>query len=240
MACIDDNGVKKVLKNKEVITYGKDEKADFHYHSVNHTKNGLDLKINHKEKTYNLHSPMLGRFNAENIAASFAMAFTVGIPVEKIVEAISDFKGIKRRFEKRFENKSKTVFDCHAPTPEKAISVLESLKEIYPGKITAIFEPNIGGRQRNSAHMYDNAFKNADMVIIPRLTRLKVSEDKPMEGDELVEVINKTHKNVHYIENDTELVKTAINSGDVIVFLGSHGFRGMIEETITYLHQQSL
>jgi UDP-N-acetylmuramate-alanine ligase len=60
-----------------------------------------------------------------------------------------------------------------------------------------------------------------------------------MEGDELAEVIKKTHSNVSYIADDDELVKKLITSGDVIVFLGSHGFRGMIEQTITYLRQQS-
>jgi UDP-N-acetylmuramate-alanine ligase len=102
--------------------------------------------------------------------------------------------------------------------------------------------------------MYDQAFKNADIVVIPRLTRLKVSSDQgsnieenlnvlPMEGQELATTIQKTHKNVHFIDDDKKLVyflKTESKQGDVIVFLGSHGFRGMIEETTTSLHPQSL
>ena len=88
---------------------------------------------------------------------------------------------------------------------------------------------------------YDNAFFNADMVIIPRLTKLKVPEgdiERPMEGNELALTIGKTHKNVVYLENDEILVKTLIDTtkeGDIIVFLGSHGFRGMIEETVKKL-----
>ena len=88
---------------------------------------------------------------------------------------------------------------------------------------------------------YDNAFRNADTVIIPRLTKLKVSEneiEKPIEGNELADIIGKTHKDTRYIEDDEKLVKYLIENtkkGDVIAFLGSHGFRNMIEETVKNL-----
>lgn len=240
VACDDDAGVKKVLKDskKKIVTYGKTPEADYYYHSIIHTVAGLSFKIKKGENEYSIKSPMLGRFNAENITGAFAMAVEIGIKPEIALQAITDFKGIKRRFEKRFEGDI-TVMDCHAPTAEKASSILESTREVYDKKIIAIYEPNIGGRQRSSASMYDNAFKNADMVIIPRLSHIKVAEgdiEHPMEGDELAQTIAKTHKNVVFIEDDTQLVKTAVDTAkkdDIIVFLGSHGFRGMIEETVS-------
>ncbi len=238
--CNDNQGIKKALNGKIAVTYGKTSDSDYYYHSTNQTRDGIDFILENKGNSYKIHSPMLGKFNAENIAGSFAMASEIGIEPETIIEAIQNFKGIKRRLEKRLEGKV-TVFDCHAPTPEKASSVLESIREVYKDKIVAIYEPNIGGRQESSAHMYDNAFKDADIVLIPRLTRLKISEEenKPIEGDRLAEIIKKTNANTYYIEDDKELVKKAITSGEVIVFLGSHGFRGMIEEVITSLRQQS-
>jgi UDP-N-acetylmuramate-alanine ligase len=117
------------------------------------------------------------------------------------------------------------------------------LREVYDKKIIAVFEPNQGGRERASSAKYDNAFKDADMVVIPRLTKLKTSSEKetPMEGDELAATISKTHKNCLHIEDDKKLVDfivSQIKKGDVIAFLGSHGFRGMIEETIRMIKSQ--
>jgi len=57
-----------------------------------------------------------------------------------------------------------------------------------------------------------------------------------MDGAKLAEVISKTHPIVKLIENDDELtgyLKTAAGPEDAIVFLGSHGFRGMIDEIIS-------
>lgn len=250
VACSDDKGVNKILprisgeKNPakpKIVTYGKSESADYSYHSISYTKNGLHFQITAKDGAcYEIHSPMLGRFNVENIAGAFAMAHSIGMPVDKIIDAIKNFKGIKRRFEKRLDG-DVTVLDCHAPTAEKAASVLESVREVYKNKIIAVYEPNIGGRDEKTAHKYDNAFKDADMVLIPRLTKLKVSDEKdekPMEGSDLLEVIMKTHKDVAYFEDDQPLInflKLNAKKGDCVVFLGSHGFRGMIEEAVKIL-----
>jgi UDP-N-acetylmuramate: L-alanyl-gamma-D-glutamyl-meso-diaminopimelate ligase len=233
----DNEKVKELVQN--AIWYGKSD-AKYVYSDVNQTKDGLDFKIN----GIKIHSPMIGTFQAENITGCFAMASEIGIPTEKIVKAISNFKGLKRRLEKRLDSKV-TIFDDIAHSPEKAASVLKTIRAVYQGKIITIFEPNSGGRQRESSTKYNNAFKDSTTVIIPRLTKLKVADDgseKPFEGDELAETIKKTQPNTLYIEDDDKLVKYLIENtrdGDVIAFLGSHGFRGMIEETITSLRQQS-
>jgi UDP-N-acetylmuramate: L-alanyl-gamma-D-glutamyl-meso-diaminopimelate ligase len=240
VACSDDTGVQQVTRGVTVVTYGRSADAHYCYGSVTATKDGLDFSITHTGQTFEVHSPMLGRFNAENIAGAFALACEIGIKPETTIQAIADFKGIKRRFEKRLDGE-KTVLDCHAPTADKAASVLEAIREVYPKRLIAVYEPNIGGRQRASAGAYDNAFKDADIVIIPHLTKLKVAEhasDQPMEGDELAAMIGKTHASTNYIENDQKLVtflKTETQPGDVVAFLGSHGFRGMIEETVAAL-----
>ena len=64
-----------------------------------------------------------------------------------------------------------------------------------------------------------------------------------MDGVELTKVISQTHPNTAYIDSDTELVdylKTHTKKGDVIAFLGSHGFRGMIEESVKMINDEML
>ena len=240
----DDEGVAETLKTAKprcrIIRYGKALTAEYAYRDVAHSKSGLDFSITSGGKAIEIHSPMLGRYNVENITAAFAMAHTIGVPITAIANAIADFKGIKRRFERRLIGDI-DVLDCHAPTADKAASVLESIREVYEGKVIAVYEPNIGGRQIESIAKYDNAFKDADTVIIPRLTKLKVSEDgsdKPLEGDDLAKAISKTHPDAIYMDDDAKLVDFLVSNakkGDVIAFLGSHGFRGMIEATVEKL-----
>ncbi|MEI6304711.1 MAG: Mur ligase family protein [Candidatus Taylorbacteria bacterium] len=248
----DQPGINKIIENftGKIITYGTQNTADFIYSDVIQSQLGLDFKITHDNKHYRLQSPMLGSYQAENITGCFAMAISIGIDAETVIRAISEFNGLKRRMEKRLDGSKSTkgisVIDDIAHSPEKASSVLSTLKDIYGsssseskgGKVIVIFEPNSGGRERQSAHKYDNAFRDADTVIIPRLTKLKVATDDPnvpIEGQELAEIIGKTQKNTIHIDDDEKLVSYILSiakKGDVIAFLGSHGFRGMIEETI--------
>ncbi|MDE1975241.1 MAG: hypothetical protein KGI49_01885 [Patescibacteria group bacterium] len=237
----DNPGVNATLKgtNKKVVWYGKDH-ADYRYDNVDQSKAGLDFTVDHNGKSYAVKSPMLGAFQAENITGCFAMAHEIGIEPDVIVSAIASFKGMKRRLEKRLEG-GITVFDDIAHSPEKAAAVLRELRSIYDGKIIAVFEPNRGGRFRDAASKYDSAFKDADAVFIPRLTSQKKSaneSEEPIEGDELAAIISKTHKTCSYIDDDAELVEVLVGrakKGDIIVFLGSHGFRGMIEATTAKL-----
>ncbi|MDP2593541.1 MAG: Mur ligase family protein [bacterium] len=255
MANIDDPGVKKVIEGSQVTSYGKSSDSTYRYENVRQDKNGLTFEIVHNNTAHRVISPMLGLYNAENITGAFAMAREFGISPDIIIAAIANFKGLKRRLEKRLEG-NLTVIDDIAHSPQKARFALLEIRKIYPeAKIFAVFEPNIGGRRREAAGSYDNAFKDADVVMIPRLTKLKITNNQdtrnkqssnyktqiqntkePMEGKELAKVINKTHRDVRFIENDgklVELIQNETRSGDVVVFLGSHGFRGMIEETIS-------
>lgn len=251
VACRDNEGVTKTLERftGKTVLYGKTEAKsgnnskdsskpiDYSYSQVVQSEKGLKFVISHGNDSWDIKSPMIGAYQAENITGCFAMALELGVKPNQAIAAIAKFQGLKRRLEKRSDGDIKIIDDI-AHSPEKASSVLKTLREIYKGKIITIFEPNSGGRSRESAAKYDNAFKDSDIVIIPRLTKLKVAEDKaelPMEGDELADTIAKTHSNVKYIDDDSKLVESLVaqtKKGDIIAFLGSHGFRGMIEETV--------
>lgn len=224
-----------------VITYGTDPDAIYSYRNVTQTPAGLQFEIVHLDQVIaTITAPLLGVYQAENITGAFAMAHQLMIEPEAITRAIASFPGLKRRLEKRFEG-AVTVFDDIAHSPAKAKSVLENLRAVYGNKkIVAVFEPNTGNRKPDAKPLYADAFTAADEVIIPRLTRVKIDADDvapPIDGPELTETIKQTHSNTHYFDNDDELIAhlTHTEPGSVIVFLGSHGFRGMIENTISQL-----
>ncbi len=260
VACTDGANIATILSNNKnnanMIKYGKTPDNDYYYHDLNQTKSGLEFKIKNNDTEYHITPPVLGEHMAENICGSFAMAKEIGIDTNIILETIKQFKGVKRRLEKKYEGEI-TVYDDLAHSPAKAAASLKTLRYIYPhNKIIAIFEPNTGNRKLQAVPGYDNAFKDADEVIIPTLTKLKTDPtdpEPPFDGEFLKRVIAKTHPHVTFIENDKALIdyvknntkkakpRTESLSGsetgeDVIVFLGSHGFRGMIEIIIS-LHQ---
>ena len=228
------------IENTKTITYGKSEQANFRYQDIEQGPDGIKLTIKHLGETYQLASVLLGEHQAENICGVFTLCFNLGIEPEKIIKSIAAFPGLKRRLEKRgLINQTTPVYDDIAHSPTKATSALASLRAAYPtSKITAIFEPNTGNRQKEAIPQYENAFSSADEVIIPELTKIKIDNNKkdlPLSTQELAAVIAKTHPHTILIADDKELtnyLKQKTQPDNVIVFLGSHGFRGMIEEIL--------
>lgn len=225
----------KVLGTTDGISYGSQD-ADYLYHDISMDTTGVRFSISHHDDTWRISSQTLGRHMVDNITACFAMAHQIGIDPLTTIEAISSFQHIKRRLEKR-PSPSYAVFDDIAHSPEKVKSILATLREIYAGNIVAVFEPNTGNRKSQAIDGYTNAFLGAKTVIIPRLSSVKKSKDPKehtMDGQELRDIIARTHADVRYIDDDDEVVvtikKEMRQKDDVVVFLGSHGFRGMIDE----------
>ncbi|MFB6226450.1 MAG: UDP-N-acetylmuramate--L-alanine ligase [Candidatus Paceibacteria bacterium] len=219
-------------------TYGKQAGNDFYYSDFQQTKSGISFAIHHQGSKFQItNTNLLGEYMAENITACFAMALQVGLEPIQIISSISSFRGIKRRLQRRYKG-DVDVYDDIAHSPQKAKSVLETLDKTYQNKIIAVFEPNTGNRKQKAIPSYKNAFDKADEVVIPRLSKVKKKKDDPdppFDGEKLKEVIEKSHTNVKYIDDDFDLVdhlNQTSSRGDVILFLGSHGFRKMIEMTV--------
>ena len=221
----------------KLVTYGLSDQSDYIYSDIIQTKDGMTLTITHHHESFSISTPFVSEYQAENITGCFALAHSIGINPNSIIQSIAHHNGLKRRMEKRYEGKM-TVIDDIAHSPTKASSALSTVKKITTGRVIAIFETNTGNRQASAADGYAHAFSDADMVIIPRLTVIKTDKnsDKPLDGAELAKIIEQTHPHVRYIDDDQQLIQTIINEtkpGDSVVFLGSHGFRGMIEEVVS-------
>lgn len=227
-----------------IITYGKTPDNTYHYTNIQASQTGITFDIVHKEDVYTVHTSELGDYMPDNMTGCFALAHELCIPPHTIIEAIQAFKGMKRRLEKRLDGQV-CIFDDIAHSPKKAEAVLRSMRTLYRGKVIAVFEPNTGNRYTAAMPGYAHAFADADVVYIPRLSHVKQekgSSEIIVTAQELAAEIQKTHPHVVCIEDDGALVQELQAStvqGDVIIFLGSHGFRGMIETLIERLEQKN-
>ena len=189
--------------------------------------------------TEEFQTSLIGVHNLDNVLAAIALCVEMGFDLAKLKEAVKTFSGVKRRLEIRGYSKNDTlIIDDLAHSPVKAKSSILALRDWYPeSRVFAVFEPNVGSRTLEAIESYKGKFDMATEVFIPRLSSTKSSSDqRRLAGAELTKEIKKTYANISYIDDDAELLKTLnqkTQTGDIIVFLGSHGFRGMIDELIT-------
>lgn len=221
------------------VVYYKD-KADYHISLVTRELNNFFM-VENKAKGFleEFETSLVGLFNIDNLLAGISVANELGFDIDKLKSSVASFKGVRRRLDIRGKSaQGAIIVDDLAHSPVKAKGAIMALKDWYPNsQLYAIFEPNVGSRTKESLDSYNQAFKFADEVIIPRLSTIKSRPgEERLDGQALADHIKKTSGQTKYIGDDDELVgylKQKTQAGDVIVFLGSHGFRGMIEELLS-------
>jgi UDP-N-acetylmuramate--alanine ligase len=124
--------------------------------------------------------PMGGRHNVENVVAAIAVAHRLGIPGDKIVEAVAAFRGVKRRFEYIVKQPNRVYIDDYAHHPEELRALISGAKELYPGmKCTIIFQPHLFTRTRDFADGFAKSLDLADEVF---LLPIYPARELPIDG----------------------------------------------------------
>jgi len=110
---------------------------------------------------------MGGRHNVENVTAAIAVAHVLGIPGDKIVEAVAAFRGVKRRFEYIVKGVRQVYIDDYAHHPEELRALITGARELFGDKrCTVIFQPHLFTRTRDFADGFAESLDLADEVYL--------------------------------------------------------------------------
>ncbi len=111
---------------------------------------------------------MIGRFNMHNALAAIAAARHAGVPVSVAIEALCEFRGIKRRLELRGEVNNIRVYDDFAHHPTAIAATVSALrKRIGDSRLVAVLEPRSNTmRMGVHKHQLAGSLQYADKVIL--------------------------------------------------------------------------
>ena len=166
---------------------------------------------------------MGGRHNVENATAAIAVAHVLGIPGDKIVEAVAAFLGVKRRFEYIVKGARQVYIDDYAHHPEELRALITGARELFGDKkCTVIFQPHLFSRTRDFADGFAGSLDLADEVY---LLPIYPAREQPIAGvtSELiaakmkkakVTIVDKSKILSTLKKEDIELVITA-GAGDI-------------------------
>lgn len=123
---------------------------------------------------------MGGLHNIENAVAAVTVAYQLGISADVIRNALADFKGVKRRFEYKIQNKNQVLIDDYAHHPEELRALITGVQSIFPGeRISLVFQPHLYSRTRDLCDAFAESLDLADEVI---LLPIYPARELPIEG----------------------------------------------------------
>ena len=186
--CLDSSNIRKILnkiKNKNIITYGENRKADFQIKKIKYdfesTKFDLFFKDKTKERKIikNINVKLLGKHNVLNSAAGLIVCLNLGANLNTAKKSLKNFSGVQRRMTKVFSKNQNDFFDDYAHHPTEISSILEGVHNVNPNrKIISVFEPHRYSRVISLKNEFSKCFSKSNFVIIcplyANLERVKI------------------------------------------------------------------
>lgn len=121
-----------------------------------------------------------GFHNVENAIAAAAAALRMGVAPRAVREALTTYKGVKRRFEYILKTEKTIFIDDYAHHPAEIEAFLTSVKALYPDRtLTAIFQPHLYSRTRDFAAAFGESLSIADRAIV---LDIYPARELPIEG----------------------------------------------------------
>ena len=233
--CLDNQNNKEIIKKikiKNFNTYGIDEKSQFCIKNISQSKEfskfSIDIKLPGK-KNYIINDikiPLLGLHNIRNATAATAVAVTIGISIKIIKEALKEFKGVQRRFNKIFTFKESIFFDDYAHHPTEIKELLNGVRQVYKKEeIICVFQPHRISRLKDLKKKFSLSFKNANSVI---LCPVYAAGEKLKLGFNYLnfakEIIKNSKVNVFLVKNEIQLarfIKQNIYGKKIVIGMGA-------------------
>ncbi len=159
----------------------QNEAADFYASDIVQRDGGYGFRLQGPDwELEGLRLNIGGMHNLENAVAALAVLRLLGAEGPELQEALSGFRGVKRRFEYLIHSPSLVYIDDYAHHPQELAALISSVRRLFPKRRTVVaFQPHLYSRTRDMAAEFARALDQADQVI---LLDIYPAREKPMEG----------------------------------------------------------
>jgi UDP-N-acetylmuramate--alanine ligase len=228
VVCKDDLYLRDMIPQikSEVITYGIQSDADYIARSIELGDRKVRFEVEHHGAllgTIQLSVP--GKHNVYNALATLITCMEAGVSFQQVADAITDFRGAKRRFQVLGEIEDILIIDDYAHHPTEIEATISAAKATGK-KIIAVFQPQRYTRTYFLFEQFSRAFSEADEVIITDI--YSPAGEQQIEGvssANLVELIREnSNAHVKYVPTKEEVqayLLGYVKSGDLVLTMGA-------------------
>lgn len=244
--CADDANVRDIMPavTKQITTYGISPDAQVRAAEVR--PEGTSMRFiahvgtNGRPRALDIRLNLPGMHNVQNALAAIAAAFEIGAPEEAIIKALSEFRGVERRFQRWGEialprGGTVTLVDDYGHHPAEMAATMAAARGAFPGRrLVVAFQPHRYTRTRDCFEDFVKVLSAADAVV---LTEVYAAGEPPIvaaDGRALARAI-RVHGTVEpiFVETVDEMgaaVLSAAQDRDVVLILGAGSIGGLSQK----------
>lgn len=237
VVCVDDAAIREILPQiaRPITSYGFAEDAqvrainvravDTQMHFTVQRRNGVELP----DLDVVLNLP--GNHNVLNALAAIGIAVELGVPDEAVQQALAEFKGVGRRFQRYGEaalpsGGSCTVVDDYGHHPVEMAATLSAARGAYPGRrLVLAFQPHRYTRTRDCFEDFVKVIGQADAVLLAEVYAAGEAPIVAADGRSLARALRVAGKLEPVFVDDIAAMPQAVldnaRDGDVVLCMGA-------------------
>lgn len=199
------------------LVYGAGDDAVVRYSNVEVIQGAFRFQLN---GGYEFTLRLPGTHNVENATAALAVSLSLGLTPTRLVDAVSTFNGVKRRFERAVETQHFVLIDDYAHHPEEIKAAIAAARMLYPyWRILVVFQPHLYSRTRDFEMEFAESLSKADHLI---LMPIYPAREEPIKGVSSENLLNKVSLKSKQLVEKSEVVKAVLSlSAEVVLVLGA-------------------
>ena len=237
VVCMDDANIREVMPliTKPITTYGLSEDAQVRATDIRQERHRMKFTaivgVNGSARKLEIALNIPGLHNIQNALAAIAVANEIGVPDTAIVKALSEFKGVERRFQQYGEirlsaQKSFTLVDDYGHHPAEMEATIKAARGAFPGhRLVVAFQPHRYTRTRDVFEDFTRVLSQADVLL---LTEVYPAGEEPIvaaDSKSLARSIRVQGKvEPIYIEEVDDLpaaILDIVQDGDIVLVMGA-------------------
>ena len=237
VVCVDDPTIRELLPQiaRPITSYGFSEDAQVRalnvravgtqMHFTVQRRNGVELPD--LEVVLNLP----GDHNVLNALAAIGIAVELGVEDEAMLQALADFKGVGRRFQRHGEaalptGGSCTVVDDYGHHPVEMAATLAAARGAYPGRrLVLAFQPHRYTRTRDCFEDFVKVINQADAVLLAEVYAAGEAPIVAADGRSLARALRVAGKlEPVFVDDITTMAQAVLDNardGDVVLCMGA-------------------
>ncbi len=180
---------------------------------------------------------LLGVHNVNNAIVAIAAARHVGVPVKYAIEALAEFKNVKRRMEIKGKENEVTVYDDFAHHPTAISTTIDGLRRRVGNKqrIIAILEPR-SNTMKMQVHnkVLPASLDQADSVYV------YLPDDNETKFSDLLELLGKRGHGYSDIKQMINAILAEAKSDDHLLVMSNGGFCGIHQKLLDGLRMRGI
>ncbi|RKZ55227.1 MAG: UDP-N-acetylmuramate--L-alanine ligase, partial [Gammaproteobacteria bacterium] len=234
VVCIDDAEVRGLLPEitRPVIRYGTDSEADVCASNIRYqgSQTLFDVLLPDAKSPIEITLNMPGHHNVLNALAAICVAHELGVTVQHMQKALSEFEGIGRRMHMygdiKLQQGTVTLVDDYAHHPTEIAATLSASKNAWPDKrMVAVFQPHRYTRTRDLFEDFSQVLNECDVLVITEIYAAGEELIAGADGRALCAAIRARGRvNPIFIDDVEQLgsnLQTILQDGDLVLTMGA-------------------